>query len=122
MLRLAFLIVAVVTVAGCALTGGTLGGRERCWPEDQALVASLMTGTLRFGVEGPFLETPGGEVVDLHINRFDVRSGGGRTVLIDGGSGAEVAADGDAVSLFGGLGAGGTMYVCAVEERRAPAR
>jgi hypothetical protein len=119
MLRVAPLFLVVVTVAGCALAGGTLGGRERCWPRDEPLVASVLHGTLRFGVEGPFLETPDGEVISLHINRFDVRTGRGRTALIDAGGGREVATDGDRVSLFGGLSGDGWMYVCGVEERTA---
>ena len=117
MLRLASLFLAVAIVAGCALTRGTLGGRETCWPEEQARMASLMKGTLTFGVEGPYLATPEGEELPLLLPRFDLVQAGPKTGLSDPGGGGVVAIDGELVTLFGGIGADGAMFVCAVEER-----
>jgi hypothetical protein len=117
MLRPASLLLAAATIGGCALTGGTLGGRETCWPEEQPRMASLMKGTLTLGVEGPYLATPEGEELPLLLPRFDLAQAGPKTALTDPGGGGIVAIDGELVTLFGGIGADGAMFVCAVEER-----
>ena len=109
-------IAIALAAASCAITGGTLGGRVTCWPGEQR-VPSLMKGVLTFGVEGPYLATPEGDELPLLLNRFDLAQVGSTTALSDPGGGGIVAADGDTVTLFGGLGARGSMYVCAVEER-----
>ena len=117
MVRLTVLLLAATTVVGCALTGGTLGGREKCWPEDPPRIASLMKGVLHVGGPDPTLVTPEGETLPLRLNRFDLAQGDGGAAIADPGGGGVVAVDGETVTLFGGLGGDGTMYVCGVEER-----
>lgn len=118
--RLSPLVLVLAVALGtssCAITGGTLGGRVKCWPEEQQRIPSLMKGILTFGVEGPYLATPEGDELPLLINRFDLAQLGSTTALSDPGGGGIVAAGGETVTLFGGLGADGAMYVCGVEER-----
>jgi hypothetical protein len=110
-------MLVAASVAACSITGGTLGGRETCWPEDEPRIASLMKGTLHVGEANPTLATPEGEVLPLRLSRFDLRMDGSTIALSDPGGGGVVAADGELVTLFGGLGADGSMYVCGVEER-----
>jgi hypothetical protein len=120
MTRLAPLVLALAVAAGaasCALTGGTLGGRVKCWPDEQQRLPSLMKGTLTFGLEGPYLATPEGEELPLLINRFDVVPVGSASALSDPAGGGIVALEGDLVTLFGGIGGDARMYVCGVEER-----
>jgi hypothetical protein len=120
MTRLNALVLALAVALGaasCAITGGTLGGREKCWPEDDKRIPSLMKGVLTFGVEGPYLATPEGDELPLLLNRFDLADVPSGPALSDPGGGGIVAAHGDTVTLFGGLGADGAMYVCGVEER-----
>ena len=120
MTRLAPLVLALAVALGaasCAITGGTLGGRVKCWPEDHQRIPSLMKGTLRLGIEGPSLATPEDDELPLLLNRFDLVQAGSATALSDPGGGGIVAVDGDTVTLFGGLGGDGAMYVCGVEER-----
>ena len=57
-------------------------------------------------------------MVPLRLNRFDVHSDQPVRTLSDPGAG-EVAADGELVTLFGGLGADGSLYVCTVDDRDA---
>ena len=121
MMRLASLALAASTLAGCGLTGGTLGGREKCWPEETPRLASFMKGRLTFGVEGPYLATPEGDELPLLLPRFDLAQVGPNTALADPAGGGIVAVEGELVTLFGGLGADGAMFVCGVEERGASA-
>ena len=111
------LLVAGLSVAACSITGGTLGGRETCWPEEEQRMPSLMKGTLSVGDANPTLATPEGEVLPLRLPRFDLTMDGSVIALSDPGGGGVVAANGELVTLFGGLGADGSMYVCGVEER-----
>ena len=117
--RNAFLLVLAVALStvSCSITGGTLGGRATCWPEVPQRIPSLMKGVLTFGVEGPYLATPEGDELPLLLNRFDLADVPSGPALSDPGGGGIVAAHGDTVTLFGGLGADGSMYVCDVEER-----
>jgi hypothetical protein len=115
--RHAAFVVAALSVAACSITGGTLGGRETCWPEEEQRIASLMKGTLQVGGPNPILATPEGEVLPLRLARFDLTTDGSTIALSDPGGGGVVAANGELVTLFGGLGADGSMYVCGVEER-----
>jgi hypothetical protein len=110
-------IVVATSVAACSITGGTLGGRERCWPEDDQRIPSLMKGTLHVGDANPTLLTPEGEVLPLRLSRFDLRTDGSTVAISDPGGGGVVATNGELVTLFGGLGRDGSMYVCGVEER-----
>ena len=66
----------------------------------------------------PHLDTAEGEAVSLLLNRYDLNTSGPVVRLSDPGAG-EVAADGEQVTLFGGRGADGALYVCAVDERHA---
>ena len=115
--RHAALVVAALSVAACSITGGTLGGRETCWPEEEQRIPSLMKGTLQVGGSNPTLATPEGEVLPLRLPRFDLTTDGSTIALSDPGGGGVVAANGELVTLFGGLGGDGSMYVCGVEER-----
>jgi hypothetical protein len=113
---LAFLVgIALLSAAGCAHDSGTLGGREKCWPESEQRAASLWRGTLRIDSSGGRLETPEGDVIPLLPGALGTRvgaSGGGELVR-----GADVVARaGNDVTLFGGAGSDGALVVCAVEQ------
>ena len=118
---LVLVLALAMSVAACSITdgtlGATLGGRATCWPEVPQRISSLMKGVLTFGVEGPYLATPEGDELPLLLNRFDLARIGSATALSDPAGGGIIAADGDTVTLFGGLDADGSMYVCGVEER-----
>jgi hypothetical protein len=100
---------------GCSLGSGTLGGRERCWPEGVHRAASLWRGILRIDAASGRLETPEGDIIPLKPGALGTRVGdSGLGELVRG---AEVVArSGDDVTLFGGAGSDGTLTVCAVEE------
>lgn len=115
----ALAIVVALAVGACTIGDvEILGGRERCWDAGDPLVASLITGTLHVGGANPTLTTPEGEVVPLRLARFDLASDGPRPAIVSPSGGPVLAADGDLVTLFGGVGADGSMFVCLVEERR----
>jgi hypothetical protein len=107
------LAAVAVVLAGCALAGGTLGGREKCWPEADQRAPSLWRGVLRIDASGPRLDTPEGEVIPLAPGAVAVGVG----ELVRGSN--VVARAGDDVTLFGGAGADGVLVVCAVEEIHA---
>lgn len=116
-LAAALLLTAVLT-AGCAFTGNTLGGREKCWPEDAHRMPSLWRGILRIDATGGRLETPEGDVIPLldgALTSVDAPEAGG--MLLRGSD--VVARDGDDVTLFGGAGSDGKLVVCGVEENRS---
>ena len=115
---LAALLLAAVAGACTAGDVSFFGGREGCWDEGEGRVASLVTGTLRISDGPPHLDTPEGDAVSLLLNRYDLNASGPVVRLSDPGAG-EVAADGEQVTLFGGRGADGALYVCAVDERHA---
>src|SRR5688572_508053 len=106
---------ALLVTAGCALTGGTLGGREKCWPESDQRAPSIWRGILRVDESGGWLDTPEGDAIPLIAGTLEPRvEDGGLGVLVRG---ADVAARAGAdVTLFGGAGADGGLVVCAVEE------
>lgn len=109
----------LVLVAGCSMGSGTLGGREKCWPESQRRVASVWRGVLRIDARGGRLDTPEGDVIPLLPGALSILPGaaGGGELL----RGSDVVARaGDDVTLFGGAGADGALVVCAVEENRGP--
>jgi hypothetical protein len=104
----------MMLVAGCALSGGTVGGREKCWPESQQRAASIWRGILRIDAAGGRLDTPEGDVIPLLPGTMATRVGaGGVGELVRGGD--VVARAGDDVTLFGGAGADGALVVCGVE-------
>jgi hypothetical protein len=112
------LALLVFAVAACTIGDvSVLGGRQGCWDEGEQLVASLMKGTLDVGGANPTLTTPEGEVLPLRLARFDLANDGARPAIISPTGGPVLAVDGDFVTLFGGLGTDGSMYVCGVEAR-----
>jgi hypothetical protein len=107
----------LTTSAGCAVAGGTLGGREKCWPASEQRAASVWRGVLRIDAWGGRLETPEGDVIPLRTGALATRvAEGGVGELVRGGD--VVARAGDDVTLFGGAGADGALVVCGVEENR----
>jgi hypothetical protein len=108
----------LVTVVGCGLTGGTLGGREKCWPPSEARAASIWRGILRIDASGSRLDTPEGDVIPLRAGALQWRVGaGGVGELVRGND--VVARAGDDLTLFGGAGSDGALVVCGVEEIHA---
>ena len=109
------LVVALLGVGGCSLESGTLGGREKCWPENQSRFATLWRGVLRIDASGARLDTPEGEVIPLLPGTLATRVGeGGIGELVRGSD--VVAKAGDDVTLFGGGGADGYLVMCGIEE------
>ena len=111
----AALALAVFATTGCSLTGGTLGGRDKCWG-DAPLGASLWRGILDIDQFGGRLNTPEGDVIPLLPGALVTRVGSsGVGELVRGDE--VVATTGEDVDLFGGMGADGALVVCAVEEK-----
>jgi hypothetical protein len=117
--RLVLVTVAIaLATAGCSLAEGTLGGRERCWSQGDARVASIWRGVLRIDASGGRLETPEGDVIPLIAGSLQTRVGDGAVgQLVRGGD--VLARTGDDVTLFGGAGADGALVVCGLEEVHA---
>ncbi len=108
-------------LSGCSLTGGTLGGRDKCWSANDARAAALWRGILRIDASGGRLNTPEGDVIVLLPGALATHvSDTGVGEVIHGRE--VIARDGDNVTLFGGIGADGTMVVCGLEEIHAPKR
>lgn len=109
-----FLALAVPFILGCAIAGGTLGGRDKCWPESERRAPSLWRGILRVdALGGGRLDTPEGEAIPLASGALRITAEG----LAAGGG--LVARVGDDVTLYGGAGADGFLVVCRVEENRS---
>ena len=105
----------ILSSASCALGSGTLGGREKCWPESDQRAASIWRGTLRIDNSGSFLDTPEGEAIPLKAGALATRiSGTGTGELVRGND--VIARVGDDLTLFGGAGADGALVMCGVEE------
>ncbi len=119
--RLAASIVVAATMTACSITGGTLGGREKCWPEQPPRMAASMLGTLHLDGVRAVLDTNDGGPLPLVIDGFSQRTENGTPALVDG-NGAVVAVDGEIVTMFGGIGSDEQMVLCTVEERGAPAQ
>ena len=115
-----FLAALAIALTGCALTGGTLGGRDKCWSADDARTASLWRGTLQIDASGGRLLAPEGDLVLLPGALTTRISEGGVGELVRGSD--VVARAGDNVTLFGGIGGDGTMVVCGLEEIHARSR
>ena len=106
---------ALLISAGCALGSGTLGGREKCWPESHQRAASIWRGTFRIDASGGWLDTPEGDVIALLPGSIAIRVGdSGVGELVRGDD--VVARAGDDLTLFGGAGSDGTLVVCGIEE------
>ena len=101
--------------AGCSITGGTLGGREKCWPAEPPRAAIIWRGVLAIDELGAQLLTPEGDVIQLLPGALATRVGQDGTGELVAGDQA-VARAGDDLTLFGGAGADGALVVCAVEE------
>lgn len=114
-MKASVLALVIVATVGCSLTGGTLGGREKCWPEADRRAPSLWRGILRIDASGGRLATPEGDVIALLPGALTTRIGDAGTGELVRGSDV-VAKAGDDVSLFGGAGPDGRLVVCAVEE------
>ena len=119
--RLAVLpAVALLAASGCSMAGGTLGGRETCWPESDARMASLWRGVLQIDDSRSQLLTPDGETIPFISTVYG-------TVVPETGAGEltrgdqVVARSGDDVTVFGGAGADGLLILCAIEEIHAHA-
>jgi hypothetical protein len=112
--RLAVVAVVTLLVSGsCA--GGTLGGRDKCWPEGDQRAASIWRGILRIDPYGGRLETPEGDDIPLLPGALQTRlDEAGNGELVRGSD--VVAKAGDDLTLFGGAGADGALVVCGVEE------
>jgi hypothetical protein len=115
MAKALILLLASCLLVTAACSFNTLGGREKCWPESDARVASLWRGVVRIDASGAWLDTPEGEAIPLVAGTLQPR-------VADDGSGQlvrgedVVARAGDDVTLFGGAGSDGALVVCAVEE------
>ena len=109
-------ITAVLVLSGCALTGGTLGGRQKCWPEADSRAPSLFRGILVIDSAGGRLRTTEGEIIPLLPGTLRTQVGPSGTGELVRGT-EVVATAGDDVTLFGGAGADGRLVVCAVEEK-----
>ncbi|HET7704327.1 MAG TPA: hypothetical protein VFK35_13080 [Candidatus Limnocylindrales bacterium] len=113
----AIAVVATLLV-GCSLTGGTLGGRETCWPAAEQRAPSIWRGILRIVPSGASLDTPEGDVIPLLPGSLVARVGpDGVGVLARGDD--VLARTADDVTLFGGAGADGALVVCGIEEIHA---
>jgi hypothetical protein len=102
--------------AGCAITGGALGGRSKCWDQSEPRLPSLMKGNLELGQARSILATPEGDQLVITFATMVVRTDESAHLAVFDGDGATVASDGELVTVFGGLG-DGDMVVCAIEER-----
>ena len=110
---------ALLTAAGCSLSSGTLGGREKCWPESDRRAPSNWRGILRIDSSGGRLDTPEGDVIPLLPGTLTTRIGEGGIGELVSGNGV-VARAGDDVTVFGGAGADGALVACAIEEIHPP--
>jgi hypothetical protein len=108
-------VILALAVAGCSLAGGTLGGRDKCWPGSDHRAASIWRGVLRIDATGAQLDTPEGDVIPLLPGALQTRVGDGGVGQLLRGSDV-VATAGQDVTLFGGAGADGALVVCGVEE------
>lgn len=109
----------LLVLGGCGLGGSNLlGGREKCWPESDARMASIWRGTLVIDANGGRLDTPEGDVIPLLPGALQTRVGDGGVGQLVRGSDV-VATAGQDVTLFGGAGADGALVVCGVEEVHA---
>ena len=114
---IAVLVTAVLSAAGCDVSGNLLGGREECWGSEPR-AASLWRGTFAMDDFGSRLDTPEGEVIPLLPGALQMRVGedlNGELVAGD----RVVAREGDDITLFGGMGGDGALVVCGLEEIHA---
>jgi len=100
------------------MAGGTLGGREKCWGNDDTRLASLMKGTLELAVVGRSnLATPEGEDFAITFATPLYVTSDATGLMLAGTGGTTEATDRELVTVFGGLGADGSILVCDIEER-----
>jgi hypothetical protein len=108
-------LLAAVVLAGCSLSGGTLGWREKCWPADPPRAASNWRGVLAIDELGAQLNTPEGEAIPLWPGRLAPRLGSAGVWELAAGDSVE-AKNGDDVTIFGGAGSDGYLVMCGIEE------
>jgi hypothetical protein len=113
------LVLVMFAVGACGFGGSNLlGGREKCWPESDARMASIWRAILVIDATGGRLDTPEGDVIPLLPGALQTRiDDGGVGQLVRGSD--VVATAGEDVTLFGGAGADGALVVCGVEEVHA---
>lgn len=112
---LAAALLSTLVAGACSLTGGTLGGHDKCWPESEHRMASIWRGVLRIDGTQAELDTPEGDVIPLIPGAIQTRMGESGVGQLVRGSDV-VATAGQDVTLFGGAGADGALVVCDVEE------
>ena len=113
--RLLLVASILAAVVGCSSSGGTLGGRDKCWAEDPPRAASVWRGVLVVNESGSQLSTAEGEVIPLLPGTLTTRIGAdGKGELISGND--VVAFAGEDLTLFGGMGGDGALVVCGLEE------
>jgi hypothetical protein len=103
-------------VAGCALAGGTLGGREKCWPADPPRGASIWRGILTMDENGFRLIDSEGETIWLLAGSVTFNWTPGAIGELHDASGNVLAHAGQDITLFGGMGADGGLVMCGLEE------
>ena len=111
----ALALLAMLVASACSVTGGTLGGRDTCWPQSEHRMASIWRGVLRIDASQAELDTPEGDVIPLIAGAIQTRIGEGGVGQLVRGSDV-VATAGQDVTLFGGAGSDGALVACAVEE------
>jgi hypothetical protein len=116
--RVAVAVAVALLAGGCALGSGTLGGREKCWPESERRAPSVWRGVLEINGSEGRLQTPEGDVIPLLPGALEMAvAEDGVGVLVHDRD--VVAKTGDDVTLFGGAGADGALVVCGVEEKHS---
>jgi hypothetical protein len=96
----------------------SVGGREKCWPEDPPRAASIWRGILRIDASGGYLDTPEGDVIPLLPGTLSTRVRADGVGELVRGNEVEARA-GDDLTLFGGAGSDGALVVCGVEAHHA---
>lgn len=89
--------------------GGTLGGRQKCWPDARS--AGVFSGRLQITGDMATLLTSDGSV-GLRDGGLRIAPDGSGT-LLDGEK--VIARSGDMVTIFGGVGADDELLMCSLE-------
>ena len=108
-------ILVAATIAGCSLARGTLGGRQKCWDASDARIPSLFKGWIDLDTQLPTFNTTEGDRFHLMFGALAMKNSPAGLILVDQ-AGTTVAADGDLVTVFGGLGSDSSFMLCDIEE------
>jgi hypothetical protein len=111
---LAITLVVASAVACAGIEPNLLGGRQKCWPQTETRLASLMKGWIELDTKPPVMHTPEGEDFSLSFPFLAIKSTSDGPVLTDGG--ITVAGNGELVTVFGGVDSNASIAVCAIEE------